>query len=60
MLVARERPQRRRLAGLVTVEGEDHLAAELVVVEQQPPQDPRVILAERRATGRDRGRTPAR
>ena len=40
VLVALERPQRRLLPGRVAVEGEDHLAAELVVVEQQPPQHP--------------------
>ena len=56
LLVALERPQRRLLPGLVAVEGEDDLAAELVVVEQQPAQDPRVVLAERRAARRDRRR----
>ena len=55
-LVLAERPQRRLLAGLVTVEGEDHLAAELVRVHQQPAQHVDVLDAERRAAGRDRGR----
>ena len=59
-LVPAERLQRRPLAGLVTVEGEDHLAAELVVVQQQLPQHPRVVVAERRAAGGDGGLTPAR
>ena len=55
LLVALERPQRRPLAGLVAVEGEDHLAAELVVVEQEPAQHPAVVLAERGAAGRHGG-----
>ena len=56
VLVAVERPQRGLLAGLVAVEGEDDLAAELVVVVQQPAQHPAVLLAEGGAAGRDRGR----
>ena len=55
VLVALERPQRGLLAGRVAVEGEDHLAAELVVVLQQPPQHPAVVLAERGAAGGDGG-----
>src|SRR5690606_30079938 len=42
-------------AGLVTVEGEDHLAQELVVVEHEPAQDLRVVLTERGAARRHRG-----
>ena len=55
LLVAAERPQRGLLAGLVAVEGEDDLAAELLVVVQQPAQHPAVVLAEGGAAGRDRG-----
>ena len=53
-----ERPQRRLLPGRVAVEGEHDLAAELVLVHQQPAQHPDVVLAERRAAGRDRRRHP--
>ena len=53
VLVAVERPQRGLLAGGVAVEGEDHLAAELLVVVQEPAQHPRVVVAERGAAGGD-------
>ena len=56
VLVAVERAERGLLTGGVAVEGEDHLAAELLVVEQEPAQHPRVVVAERRAAGRDGGR----
>ena len=46
VLVAVERPQRGLLAGGVAVEGEDHLAAELLVVVEEAPQHPRVVVAE--------------
>ena len=55
LLVTAERAQRRLLTGLVAVEGEDHLAPELLVVVQQPAYDAGVVVAERRAAGRDRG-----
>ena len=58
VLVAGERADRGLLAGRVAVEGEDHLAAELLVVVQEPPQHPRVLVAERRAARRDGGRHP--
>ena len=56
VLVAAERPQRGLLPGRVAVEGEDHLAAELLVVVEEPAQHPRVVVAERRAAGGHRGR----
>ena len=56
VLVAGERPDRGLLAGRVAVEGEDHLAAELLVVVQEPPQHPSVLVAERRAARRHGGR----
>ena len=43
------------LPGGVAVEGEDHLAAERVVVHQQAAQHLDVVAAERRAAGGDRG-----
>ena len=55
VLVAVEGPQRGLLAGGVAVEGEDHLAAELLVVVQEPAQHPGVVVAEGGAAGRDRG-----
>jgi hypothetical protein len=54
LLVAAERTQRGTLAGLVAVEGEDDLPAELLVVVQEPTQDPGVVLAEGSAAGGDR------
>ena len=42
------------LTGRVSVEGEDDLAAERVVVAHQPAQQPGVVVAERRAAGGDR------
>ena len=56
VLVAAEGPQRGLLPGRVAVEGEDHLAAELLVVVEEPAQHPRVVVAERRAAGGDGGR----
>ena len=56
VLVAVERAERGLLTRGVAVEGEDHLAAELLVVEQEPPQHPRVVVAEGRAAGGDGGR----
>ena len=55
VLVAAERLERRRLAGRVAVEGEDHLAAELLVVGHEPAQHLGVVVAERGAAGRHRG-----
>ena len=55
-LVALERAHRRLLTGRVAVEGEDDLAAELVLVAQQPAQDARVVLPEGRTT-RGHGRS---
>ncbi len=54
VLVAVEGAQRGLLPGGVAVEGEDHLAPELLVVVQEPAQDPGVVVAERRAAGGDR------
>ncbi len=48
-LVALERLQRGLLPRLVTVEGEDDLTTEGVVVHHQLAQHPHVLLAERRA-----------
>ena len=42
------------LTGRISVEGEDDLAAERVVVAHQPTQQARVVVAERRAAGGDR------
>ena len=61
VLVAAEGAQRGLLPGGVAVEGEDHLAAELLVVVEEAAQHPRVVVAERRAAGGDRGAArPAR
>ena len=46
LLVALEGTHRRLLAGLVTVEGVDDLAAEELVVEHEPAQHLQVLLAE--------------
>ena len=54
VLVAVEGPQRGLLPGGVAVEREDHLTAEVLVVVQEPAQDPRVVVAERRTAGGDR------
>ena len=54
VLVTVERPQRGLLARGVAVEGEDHLAAELLVVVQEAAQDPGMVVAERRTAGGDR------
>ena len=51
VLVATEGPQRGLLPGRVTVEGEDHLAAELLVVVEEAAQHPGVVVAERRTAG---------
>ena len=58
-LLHAERPQCRAATRRVAVEGEDHLAAELAVVHQQPPQDGDVPVTEGRAAGGD-GRRDAR
>ena len=60
LLVPRERPQGGLLAGLVTVEGVDDLAAEIIVIEHQAPQRRQVVLAERGATRGHGGRDPGR
>jgi len=57
-LVLPERLHRRLLAGGVAVEGEDHLAAELVLVHEEPPKHPSVVLPESGAARRDRGGDP--
>ena len=54
-LVLLERLHRRRLPRRVAVEGVDHLAAELVLVHQQPAQHADVLAAERGAAGGDGG-----
>ena len=51
VLVAAEGAQRGLLARGVAVEGEDHLAAELLVVVEEAPQHPRVLVAEGGAAG---------
>ncbi|GAA2882497.1 hypothetical protein GCM10020220_085970 [Nonomuraea rubra] len=56
LLLVGERPQRRLLPGRVAVEGEDHLAPELGLVEQEPAQDLDVLLAEGGAARGHRGR----
>ena len=56
VLVAGERAQRGLLAGCVAVEGEDHLAAELLVVVEEPTQHPGVVVAEGGAAGGHGGR----
>ena len=53
LLIAVERLQRCRLAGRVTVEHEDQLAAIPVVVHHQPPQQRQVPIAVGGAAGRD-------
>ena len=55
LLVAFEGAQGRLLAGRVTVEGEDHLTGVLRGIEQQPPENPNVLVAERGAAGGDGG-----
>ena len=55
VLVAAEGPQRGLLPGGVAVEGEDDLAAELLVVVQEAAQHPGVVVAERGAAGGHRG-----
>ena len=55
VLVAAEGAQRGLLPGGVAVEGEDHLAAELLVVVQEAPQHPGVVVAEGGAAGGDGG-----
>ena len=54
-LVLLERLHRGGLARRVAVEGVDDLAAELVLVHQQPAQHADVLGAERRAAGGDGG-----
>ena len=56
VLVAAEGPQRGLLPGGVAVEGEDHLAAELLVVVEEAAQHARVVVTERRTAGGDGGR----
>jgi hypothetical protein len=46
VLVAREGAQGGLLARRVAVEGEDHLPAELLVVMEEAPQHPRVLVTE--------------
>lgn len=50
--------QRGLLPGRVTVEGEDHLTVEGVVVAHQPLQHPSMIITEGRPAGGDRGLHP--
>mgnify|MGYP006145154041 CR=1 FL=1 len=54
-LVLGEGLHRRGLPGRVTVEGVDDLAAELVVVHQQPSQQADVVRRQTGAAGGDRG-----
>ena len=58
VLVAAEGAQRGLLAGGVAVEGEDHLAAELLVVVEEAAQHPGVLVAEGGAAGGHGGADP--
>ncbi len=55
VLVTREGPQGGLLARGVAVEGEDHLAAELLVVMEEAAKDPGMVISEGGAAGRHRG-----